>query len=146
MLISCGVNLQMTCAFFGPKAKCRFSHYTACVICFTIILSLVRRTCLHLCEQCREKSCFLHMYNHPAFKIRIFKPLVIFCRPLVSSCTAQFVSNLVRNPEDRFSCSAAHMRQITRKCILLHLESIDADQPAINLCSMHLFLDQVARL
>ena len=31
-------------------------------------------------------------------KIRNFKPLAIFC-----GCTARFVSDLVENPEDRFS-------------------------------------------
>ena len=33
-----------------------------------------------------------------------FKPLAIFC-----DCTARFVSDLVVNPEDRFSCDTAHM-------------------------------------
>ena len=32
------------------------------------------------------------------------KPLAIFC-----GCTARFVSDLVGNPEDRFSHDAAHM-------------------------------------
>ena len=33
-----------------------------------------------------------------------FKPLVIFC-----GCTARFVSDLVGNPEDRFSHNEAHL-------------------------------------
>ena len=33
-----------------------------------------------------------------------FKPPAIFC-----GCTARFVSDLVRNPEDRFSCDALSM-------------------------------------
>ena len=33
-----------------------------------------------------------------------FKPPAIFC-----GCTAQFVSDLVGNPKDRFSCEAAHL-------------------------------------
>ena len=37
-------------------------------------------------------------------KIRIFKPLAIFC-----GCTARFVSDLFGNPEDRFSCDAAQI-------------------------------------
>ena len=41
--------------------------------------------------------------------IRNFKPLAIFC-----SLTAWFVSDLVGNPEDRFSDNEAHF-------ILLHL-------------------------
>ena len=35
-----------------------------------------------------------------------FKPLAIFC-----DCTARFVSDQVRNPEDRFSHSEAHMSE-----------------------------------
>ena len=38
-----------------------------------------------------------------------FKPLAIFC-----SCTAWFVSDLVENPEDRFSHNEAHITQ----CVL----------------------------
>ena len=44
------------------------------------------------------------------FCIPNFKPLAIFC-----SCTAWFVSDLVRNPKDRFSRDKAHLNCITRK-------------------------------
>ena len=37
-------------------------------------------------------------------KFKIFKHLAIFC-----GYTARFVSDLVGNPEDRFSCDAAHI-------------------------------------
>ena len=37
-------------------------------------------------------------------KIRNFKPLAIFC-----GCTALFVSDLVGNPEDRFSHNEAYI-------------------------------------
>ena len=37
-----------------------------------------------------------------------FKPLAISC-----GCTAQFVLDLVKNPEDRFSHDVAHMRMHT---------------------------------
>ena len=40
----------------------------------------------------------------PTVYIRNFKPLVIFC-----SCTARFVSDLVGNPEDRFSHNEAQL-------------------------------------
>ena len=40
--------------------------------------------------------------------IRNFKPLVIFC-----DCTARFVSNLVGNPEDRFSQNEAHFISVS---------------------------------
>ena len=36
--------------------------------------------------------------------LRNFKPLAIFC-----GCTARFVSDLVGNPEDRFSQNEAHL-------------------------------------
>ena len=38
-------------------------------------------------------------------KFEIFKPLAIFC-----GCTARFVSDLIGNPEDRFTHDAAHIR------------------------------------
>ena len=40
------------------------------------------------------------------FEIRNFKPLDIFC-----ICAARFVSDLVGNPEDRFSPDEAHLSQ-----------------------------------
>ena len=43
-------------------------------------------------------------------KSEIFKPLAI-------SCTVWFVSDLVGNPEDRFSQNVAHMSRVTRKSI-----------------------------
>ena len=45
------------------------------------------------------------------------KPLTIFC-----GCTAQFVSDLVGNPEDRFSRGAAHFvfeRKFYKSCNLI---------------------------
>ena len=38
--------------------------------------------------------------------IRNFKPLAIFC-----GCTARFMSDQVRNPEDRFSHNRAHIQR-----------------------------------
>ena len=43
-------------------------------------------------------------YNPPTSYIRNFKPLIIF-----SGCTAQFVSDLVGNPEDGFSHDTANI-------------------------------------
>ena len=43
-------------------------------------------------------------YNPFTSYIRNFKPLAIFC-----GCTARFVSDLVGNPEDRFSHNEAHI-------------------------------------
>ena len=48
-----------------------------------------------------RKPTFLHM--------PIFKPLSIFY-----GCTAWFLSDLVENPEDRFSHDVAHMKIMSR--------------------------------
>ena len=45
----------------------------------------------------------LRKYNPSTFYTRNFKPLAIFC-----SCTVRFVSDLVENPEDRFSHNEVH--------------------------------------
>ena len=52
-----------------------------------------------------QRLCFslFGKYNTSTFLIRNFKPLVIFC-----GCTARFVSDLVGNPEDRFSHNEAN--------------------------------------
>ena len=44
--------------------------------------------------------------------IRNFEPLAIFC-----GCTARFLSNLVGNPEDRFSHNEAHMMVLIKESI-----------------------------
>ena len=49
--------------------------------------------------------------------MRNFKPLAIFC-----GCTAQFVSDLVGNPEDRFSHNEA------RIVLLVHYEIETSDR------------------
>ena len=48
-------------------------------------------------------------------KIRDYKPLAIFC-----ICTARFVSDLVGNPEDRFSHNEAHMKVGFKGVIVMH--------------------------
>ena len=54
--------------------------------------------------QINSSSSSLHRYyNSPSSKIRKIKRLAIFC-----GCTAWFVSDLVGNPEDRFSRDEAH--------------------------------------
>ena len=52
----------------------------------------------------READQRLCLYNPFTTLIRNFKHLAIFC-----GCTARFVSDLVGNPEDRFSHNEAHM-------------------------------------
>ena len=47
-----------------------------------------------------------------------FKPLTIFC-----DCTARFVWDLVRNPEDRFSHNEAHLKNCSFHFFLLSLFS-----------------------
>ena len=52
-----------------------------------------------------QRLCFRYRYyNPPTSLIQFFKPLAIFC-----CCTARFVSDLVGNPEDRFSHNQAHI-------------------------------------
>ena len=53
------------------------------------------------CTLCKKRVCFCFLYNT---KIQNFKPLTKLC-----SCSAWFVLDLIRNPEDRFSCDVAHM-------------------------------------
>ena len=52
------------------------------------------------------------MYNPSTFYIRNFKPLAVF-----SGCTAQFVSDIARNPEDRFSRDVGQLLFRTNKQI-----------------------------
>ena len=46
-------------------------------------------------------------YDPSSLLIHSFKPLTI-----LNGCTARFVSDLIRNPEDRFSHNATHIRLI----------------------------------
>ena len=48
-----------------------------------------------------QRLCFRYTYEYT----RIVHFLLTFC----CDCTARFVSDLVGNPEDRFSCAAAHL-------------------------------------
>ena len=47
-------------------------------------------------DQCLS-FCYIYLLKSLYFLIQIFMPITIFC-----GCTAQFVLDLVRNPEDRF--------------------------------------------
>ena len=72
---------------------------------------------MHMRKQRRRSAPLfsLHRYNDPSTTyIRKFKPLAIFC-----SCTAWFVSDLVGNPEDRFSQNEAHM--LSTSCTGSHI-------------------------
>ena len=52
-----------------------------------------------------QRLCFRYTDSTiPLFLKSNFKPLSIFC-----GCTARFVSDLVGNPEDRFSHNKAHI-------------------------------------
>ena len=59
-----------------------------------------------ICENKDADQLFsLHVWYNPSTTlIRNFKPLAIFC-----GCPARFVSDLVGNPEDRFSHNEAHL-------------------------------------
>ena len=54
-------------------------------------------------SNCEADQCLCFCYPS-TFKIQIFKALIFFC-----DCTAQFVSDLVGNPEDRFSQDEAQI-------------------------------------
>ena len=54
-------------------------------------------------------SAFVFRYTDSTIS-RNYKPLAIFC-----GCTARFVSDLVGNPEDRFSHNEAHIYVTVRK-------------------------------
>ena len=47
------------------------------------------------------------LYNPSTSYAGNFKPLAIFC-----GCTARFVSDLVGNPQDRFSHNEAHIKVV----------------------------------
>ena len=71
---------------------------------------VVRKLFLCICE------------NKDADQLR-GKPLAILC-----GCAAQFMSDLVRNHEDRFSHNEAHMRWVVRKPAFCIYENKDTDQ------------------
>ena len=56
-----------------------------------------------------QRLCFRYTYSTI---IRNFQPLAIFC-----GCTARFLSDLVGNPEDRFSHNEAHMMVLIKESI-----------------------------
>ena len=67
-----------------------------------------------------QRLCFRHTDSTiPQLpKSEIFKPLAIFY-----GCAARFVSDLVGNPEDRFSHNEAHFSSDTACVVNLHLAS-----------------------
>ena len=70
---------------------------------------IMRKPFFCICENkdADQRLCFRYMDSTIPLlpiKIRNFKPPAIFC-----GCTAWFMSDLVGNPEDRFSHNEAHM-------------------------------------
>ena len=59
--------------------------------------------------------CFCYIYSTIPLlpKSENFKPVAIFC-----GCTAWFVLDLVRNPEDRFSCDMAQLQYNTNMLVM----------------------------
>ena len=69
-----------------------------------------------------------------------FKPLAIFC-----GCTAQFVSELVGNPEDRFSHNEAQLSLVIRKPAFCLCENKGTNQLHSNYAAeQHLWFCYVA--
>ena len=70
---------------------------------------VMRKPVFCICEKTNrsfggdQRLCF-HYIDSTIPRIRYFKPLNIFC-----GHTAQFVSGLVRNPEDKFSLDEAQL-------------------------------------
>ena len=70
--------------------------------------------------------------------IRNFKPLAIFC-----GCTAQFVSDMVENPEDRFFHNEAHMQPASTEIRAhsgqnIRFKSLSRRASARSLCYLYL--------
>ena len=63
----------------------------------------MRKYVFRICEN-KDADKLRGNRNPSTFSIWNFKPLAIFCR-----CAAQFVSDLVREPDNRFSCDATHL-------------------------------------
>ena len=69
----------------------------------------MRKPAFCICGNCEadQRLCFRYTDSTIPLlsKSEIFKPLAIFC-----GCTGLFVSDLVKNPEDRFSHNEAQLR------------------------------------
>ena len=65
-------------------------------------------------------------------KSELFKPLAIFC-----GCAARFLSDLVGNPEDRFSRNAAHKLHVSLQRVLCRVPTLKAYPLFINLIFVH---------
>ena len=89
----------------------------------------MRKPVYAICEQQRRRSacpsaqsdqrlcCSLsRQYNISSFYILNFKTLGSFC-----GCADRFVSYLVENPEDRFSCDEAQLKQVAQRATIAHL-------------------------
>ena len=63
-----------------------------------------------------QRLCFATWIVQSLCFLNPISSLAIFC-----GCTARFVSDLVGNPEDRFSDVAAHMSHVMIKPVLLHM-------------------------
>ena len=83
----------------------------------------LRRACLATEIICRREILHINASKITLLSKFEFKPLVILC-----GCTAGFVSDLVRNPEDRFPLYSAHMSRVVRKPAFCKCENKDADQ------------------
>ena len=111
-LISFAVTAKLICIFVFTYAKCWFSHNaTQCHM-----SGVMRKPAFCICENkgteqlysncaADQRLCLRYLIVKYLYSIiPNFKPLAIFC-----GCTARFVSDLVGNPEDRFSHDAAHI-------------------------------------
>ena len=92
--------------------------------CLLHMRSVMRKPAFYLCEKkgtdqlcsnCTADQCLCFRYTDSTFplllKYEISKPLSIFCE-----CTDWFVSDLVGNPEDRFTRKMAHIFVLKCSC------------------------------
>ena len=78
-------------------------------------LHMRKQRCRSAVQLADQGLCFRYMDSAISLLILIrnLKPLAI-----IYDCTARFVSDLFRNPEDRFSCVLAHITLYMYVCIL----------------------------
>ena len=74
-----------------------------------------------------QRLCFRYKDSTipPLLKYGNFNPLAVFC-----GCTAQFVSDLVRNPEDRFSHNEAHFFLFAEQEQCIRYKSYSYSEPS----------------
>ena len=100
---------------------------------------IMRKPVYAICEQQRCTSACTSAQS--SFYIRNFKPLASFC-----GCAGRFESDLVENPEDRFSRDKAHIffRNLLRKLEGLQYFLSESSHDKTNKMTVHLAKTQIS--